>query len=317
MAFELDKKAMVAKARQQAELSLSQKRGQPNDNNNNNENDQTTRSHTNNTEFFKTANTAATNIASLSAQIFAKRAHHLQPAETAPSANGFVRFGVPIQLQNEETEGFLAIDIHDKNGVGKSLKINSTTSPSGTPVLRNTWILLPVAEDILKVQLKYQALGKTAEDLGFEPTSVLHYGQRFVICSLDDMQVIPSGNEEPNTVLLASEAKTPQSQAKRSGGQEVYFTPYSSQRTWWTPVHANPDYRLDMEYAPVKANTLFLIRHQITAMPLASTKIVCPNDFGAEFEVFANRITRVQVRNGNALETAANFWQVVTSDAKK
>lgn len=314
MAFDLDKKAMVAKARQQAELSVSQKRGQqqPVD-----DEVDDTRGHTNSAEFFKTANSAATNIASLSAQIFAKRGHHLQPAQIAPSTNGFVRFGVPIQLQNDETQGFLSIDIHDKTGVGKSLKINSTTSLSGTPVIRNTWILLPVAEDILNVQLKYQALGKTAEDLGFEPTSVLHYGQRFVICSVDDMQVVPSATEEPNTVLLASEAKTPQSQAKRSEGQEVYFTPYASQKTWWTPVHANPDYRIDMEYSPVKANTSFLIRHQITATPLASTKMSYPNDFGAEYEVCANRFTRVRVRNCNALETAANFWQVVTSEAKK
>jgi hypothetical protein len=317
MAFELDKKAMVAKARQQAELThTSKSRSIRNDEGaagagaSANE----TRSNISSTEFFKMANTAATNIASLSAQIFAKRQHHLQETQLATSCNGFVRFGVPIMLQNEETQGTLAVDIHDKSGAGKNLKIVATTSSSLKPTLRNTWIILPVAEDILNVQLKYKALGKTVEDLGYEPTSILHYGQRFVICSLDDMQVVPGPNEEPNTLLLASEARTPQTQAKRSTGQEVYYTPYASQKTWWTAVHANPDFRLDMEYAPVKANTLFLVRHQITAVPLASTKVGYPNDFGAEYEVCAHRHTRVQVRNGNALETPANFWQVVTAD---
>ena len=312
MAFDLDKKAMISKARQQAELSLTAKKGATA--NDEIQSNTSHNSHVNSAEFFKTANTAATNVASLSAQIFAKRAHHLQPAQLGPSANGFIRFGVPIQLQNEETQGVLAVDIHDKTGAGKNVKIVSTTSPSTQPTIRNTWMLLPVPEDIMNVQMRYEALGKTAEDLGFEPTSVLHYGQRFVICSLEEMQAVASAHDEPNTVLLASESKTPQTQAKRSGGQEVYYTPFSSQKTWWTAVHANPDFRIDMEYSPVKANTLFLIRHQITAVPLASCKVGYPNDFGAEFEVCAHRFTRVRVRNGNALETAANFWQVLVDD---
>lgn len=314
MAFDLDKKAMINKARQQAELSLSSTGAA---NANNSATSSSSQPPVNSTEFFKTANTAATNIASLSAQIFAKRAHHLQPARLGPSANGYVRFGVPIQLQNEETQGVLAVDIHDKSGSGKNLKIvATTTSPSTiTPTIRNTWILLPVPEDILNVTMRYEALGKSAQELGFEPISVLHYGQRFVICSLDEMQAVPSAHEEPNTVLLASESKTPQTQAKRSGGQEVYYTPFASQKTWWTAVYGNPDFRLDMEYTPVKANSLFVIRHQITAVPLASCKIGYPNDFGAEFEVCAHRFTRVRVRNGNALETAANFWQVLVDNS--
>ncbi len=270
--------------------------------------------------FFKFASTAATNVATLSAQIVAKRDHHLQPTKLGTAFEGCVPFGVPVMLQNVETQGLLSIDLHDRQGVAKHMKIVTTTSSStsGTaPVLRNTWVLLPVQEDLEAIRMRYSMLRSVGAGAGggalpeTDPSLVLHYGQRFVVCSTESMALPAQHGEEPGCVFLASEARTASSQAKRSNAQETYYTPFASQKAWWTAVHAHPDFRQDMEFTPVKADAMFLIRHQLTATPLASTKTPYPNDFGAEYEVCAHRHLRMQVKNGHSLETDANFWTVV------
>lgn len=331
IAFELDRKAMVAKAREQAAMSISSNNrsvaGGGDDTSAAAQADGGGRAPS---QFLKsTVMTAATSAAGLSAQIMAKRDHHLQPTALGDTLAGCIQFGVPIQLHNAETDGLLSIDIQAKSGHGTNLKIVATTSSAAAakPVLRNSWYLLPVQEDIDLVRSRcaeQQAVAASAggaappssSSSAMDPSRVLHYGQRFVVCSMDDMCVpAASHSDAPGPVFLASEAKTPQSQAKRSPGQEVYFTPNASQKCWWSAVYSNAEFRPDMEFTPAKAGSFFLLRHHMTSTPLASTKTMAPNDFGAEYEVCGHRFLRIRVRNGNALETEANLWCVKTSDS--
>jgi hypothetical protein len=256
--------------------------------------------------------------AALAHQILTKRAHHNQPTVLGgPSPDGFIRFGVPIMLQCAETQGFLSVDLHDRTGAGAKVRVAATTSERVTaPILRSTWVLLPVEDDEAEMA-EYAKRGEL---------DILHYGQKFFIRGLDDLTLAATGAPatptssggaalgEPEPLYLASTRKTPQTQSARSGNQDAYFTPVPSQEAWWVCTYAHPEYRLDMDLAPVRANqSVLVLKHHITGVPLASPKVPHPNDFGADWEVSCNRYLRMQVRSGATLETEANLWAVATA----
>lgn len=234
------------------------------------------------------------NGALLSQKIVAKVRQHKTRTQlfTLPQ-DGILRFGAPIMLQNAETEGFLSVDIDDKASTSSGWRYTCTTAPSEHPMLRNTWVLLPVpsADDAF-----WDAKGET---------DVIHYGQKFVIQSVADLTNPP--------IYLSSELKSPSSFSKVSSNQEAYFSEAGAQAALWCFAFGNPEFRLEMEGQPVKANSVLFVTHTTTNTPLASTKARYVNDFGPEYEVCCNRFRAFAAKHGTAPEVKANMWAAVTA----
>lgn len=233
----------------------------------------------------------------LSQQIVAKVQQHRKTATLASAqADGFLRFGVPVMLQNAETECFLSTDTDDKSSAPGGFKIACTTAPAKNPMVRNTWILLPVpsADDDF-----WASKGEG---------DVVHYGQKFLISSLEQLADTP--------LYLSSELKSPNTLSKITKNQEVYFSAAGGQQAMWTAQFGHLEYRPDMEGQPVKANCVLVLKHVLTNMPLASTKAKYGNDFGMEWEVCANKFQIMNTKHGNAPEQKANLWAFVTAPAQ-
>lgn len=234
--------------------------------------------------------------ATMSQRILSKVRHHKQSTELQRlRADGLLRFGEALAIQNAETKGCVSIDLDDSQPLGTGTRYGCTTAACPTPVLRSTWKLVPVPskEDVL-----------LPED---RDPAVVHYGQRFVIESVDGL------GDEP--VYLSSQQKTPSSLSKVSNNQDAYFCTSGGQTAVWTALFAHPDYRMDMEGKPVKGNGLVLLKHVLTNTPLASTKARVANDFGAEYEVCCHRYLTVQAKGGNAPEQPSNLFAFVTAPA--
>jgi hypothetical protein len=237
--------------------------------------------------------------ATLSQRILAKVRHHRQRVELQDApADGYLRFHRPIALQNADTQGCLATDLDDKSLVGAETRFAATTATLDEPQLRSSWILLPVPSN---------------EDAFIDPASdpeVVHYGQRFVIQSLDNLR------DEP--LFLSSGPKTHTNLSRVTSNQDVFFTEKGGRNAIWFAVHANGEFRQDMTGKPIKANALVLLNHQATNTPLASTSTArVANDFGAEYEVCASRILAVRSKSGSAPELPANLWAFVTAPLEK
>jgi hypothetical protein len=241
---------------------------------------------------------ARENGSTLSQGILAKVKHHRQEVDLQqPHPDGFLRFGVPVALQNADTNGCLATDLDDKSCADGDDRFACTTTRVTKPQLRAAWVMLPVPS-------KDDAF--IAEDA--DP-DVVHYGQRFVIQTSNGLA------NEP--LFLSSTNKTHTSLSRVTSNQDVFLSANGGQKALWAAMHANAEYRPDMVGKPVKANSLLILVHQGTNVPLASTSGArVSNDFGAEFEVCCHRYLKVQSKSGNAPEQAANLWAAVTAPAE-
>jgi hypothetical protein len=230
----------------------------------------------------------------LSQRILMKAKHHRQPVELQPlPADGLLRFFMPIMLQSAETEGFVSIDMDDHTTAGTEVKYACTTAPAPSPTLRNSWIMIPVPshEDAV--------FADRGED------DVVHYGQRFVLQSVDTLT--------DGTIFLSSQHKSPLTLSKVTRNQEAFFSAAGGQQALWTVMYANSEYRPDMEGQAVKANALVMLRHQLTNIPLASPSARYGNDFGMEFEVCCNRFLKIHAKGGQSTEMPPNLWALVTA----
>lgn len=234
----------------------------------------------------------------LSQRILAKVQHHNQDVELqVVSEDGYLRYGQPLAIQNADTQGCLAADTDDKQQVGTETRYACTTTRTTTPKLRSSWILVPVPSD---------------QDALLNPNAdpnIVHYGQRFVIQSLEGLH--------PEPLFVTSSQKNHLTLSRVTNNQDVFLTKRGGQAAIWSAVYANPEYRPDMEGKPVKANALVILRHQLTNMPLASSAAAkLANDFGAEFEVCCHRYLTSHSKGGNAPEQPANLWALVTAPAE-
>lgn len=228
----------------------------------------------------------------LSQRITSKVRAHNTPCELAPAhPDGFLRFKAPFMLQNAETEGFLSLDIDDRVEGPYGWRIIPTTVPQKRPVLRSTFVIMPVPSD---------------DDPFFASrgeSDIVHYGQRFVIQTHPDLL--------ENPMYLCSARKTPETKSRVSGNQFVYLAEEGGQAALWCFDYSSAEYRGDMEGQCVKSDALVVCRHTPTSIPLASARERYANDFGAEWEVCAHRYQRYASKAGNAPEEKPCFWGIV------
>mgnify|MGYP001585751912 FL=1 len=239
--------------------------------------------------------------ATLGQQILAKVKAHKAPVPLTPlAADGLLHLGAAVVIQNAGTDGLLSTDLDDSATIGYMTKFAVTTAKASGPMARNVFVL---------------------ENDGAAPDDIIRYGQRLRIRAHPALSM-PAGaaaaapDVASSPLYLASMLKSPVSFSKVSRNHEVFLVQDSGSITNWIFQYANPEFRLEMEGQPVKANALVVLLHVNTNAPLASTVADhYTNDFGVECETCCHRYFAKQVRGGKAPELPANLWALVTAPA--
>lgn len=220
----------------------------------------------------------------LSQQILAKVQQHTVPCALG-QLDSVLQYGSPFMLQNASSNGTLAIDMDDRILGPLGWKVNCSTTSAHSPVLRNSWVIMPGPS--------------TGNKIG-DPVC---YGNKVLICSVPELADPP--------VVLASEMKTPQSCSKFSKNQEVYFTPNIGIGSLWSFEYANPEYRQDVEGQPINPTSAVVLKHVATNNLLAATNFHFTNDFGSENEVCCARLQVFASKSRTAPERPENYWHIV------
>ena len=222
--------------------------------------------------------------------------------------DGTLTTGHYFMLRNQKTNGFMVLDIDDKN-INYKAAFAVTTSPLMT---------FSCPRSMFKFE-KYNPdkhFNCVPEN---EPSSE--------ICYHDKIRIVahPSVYEVP--LYLFSPLISPFSYSRFSRNQEVLISSEESFFNCWTVEHIDPSKRLDVQGQPVPSNEPFLIRHDQTGKLLSSDLIDYFNDFGHEYEMCANnylpygryqkilpakmkedKVSEVQC---NRVERPENIWEVV------
>ena len=213
----------------------------------------------------------------LSQQIRGKLRQHKTAVQLEPPGDGFLKKGQLVVIQSVETEAFLSTDLDDELTARPHQKFAVTTAMSPEPMLRNTWIVetLPHDDD------EYWA--------GVGEGHLIHYSQKV------RFRLNPMLQKGEKPMYLASERLTPACHSKVTQQQEVSIADHGNFLLAWSFVYANPEFRFEMEGQPIKTNSIVVISHCSTSVNLASHKKSQLNDFGAEWEVFANKYVMIEL----------------------
>lgn len=185
-----------------------------------------------------------------------RRQLNLKPVENVSTTpDGVVRLGDVCMMYNLLTEGYLATNLSDK--------LTMTTTWIASPCARNTFQVVRYQDknDILPVAV---------------PDDVLRYGQKIQFVSNPELAGGP--------YYVQSQRTSHSSYAKYSKHQELDMTAKSVWNTVWQVVFPDPQYRDEMEGAPVKIHVPVLLRHCNTNQYMATDKIAYRNEFGSEWE---------------------------------
>ncbi|KAG5495512.1 hypothetical protein GH5_03174 [Leishmania sp. Ghana 2012 LV757] len=228
------------------------------------------------------------------AHTLAKIRHHNAPHAIARIAeDGYLRFYVPLMLQNAHTRGFLSVDLDDRKTTPTGWQIACSTAPAEEATSRCTVVLVPAAMP----QTDSFPIPEDEADM-------VHYGQPFYLMTVRELC------EDP--LFLMSEFITPGCASLVTQKlQHTYFSPDGgSAAAMWCIEDANPAYQEDVRDHPVKADDVIRIRHNMTAAPLASLKEVF-NDFGAQFEVGCGRLTTLATKKRGGPPAPENLWMFI------
>ncbi|KAG5494754.1 hypothetical protein JIQ42_02369 [Leishmania sp. Namibia] len=229
------------------------------------------------------------------AHTLAKIRHHNAPHAIARIAeDGYLRFYVPLMLQNAHTRGFLSVDLDDRKTTPTGWQIACSTAPAEEATSRCTVVLVPAA-------MPQTDSFPIPED----EAEMVHYGQPFYLMTVRELC------EDP--LFLMSELITPGCASLVTQKlQHTYFSPDGgSAAAMWYIEDANPAYQEDVRDHPVKADDVIRIRHNMTSAPLASLKEVFFNDFGAQFEVGCGRLTALATKKRGGPPAPENLWMFI------
>ncbi|GET91543.1 calpain-like cysteine peptidase, putative [Leishmania tarentolae] len=229
------------------------------------------------------------------AHMMAKIRHHNAPHSIAPIAeDGYLRFYVPLMLQNAHTCGFLSVDLDDRKATPTGWQVECSTAPAEEATSRCTVVLTPAA-------MPQTDSFPIPED----EADIVHYGQPFYLMTVRELC------EDP--LFLMSEFITPGCASPVTQKlQHTYFSPDGgSAEAMWCIEDANPAFQEDMRDHPVKADDVIRIRHNMTAAPLASLREVFYNDFGAQFELGCGRLTTLATKRRGGPPALENLWMFI------
>lgn len=228
---------------------------------------------------------------SLTNKMDRKYKNHTTPVSLVQQRESpYVQFGEPTLIFNEDTNGFLSVDLDNKLHSIKE-RYGVSTASSSNPLRRNTFSFVKYeSEQSLQIY-----------DFESNPNTV-HFGQ-LVHIKLFDSEIY-----DGKDLFLRSERVTPSTSAPiTTTGQEVSVEVVADYSSVWKIVHRDQRLRLDYEGTPVKGNTPICLVHAQTGEFLASqSKVRIVNDFGGEFEVCGKTI-----RDSHKAETISNSFYIV------
>lgn len=226
----------------------------------------------------------------LTQTILAKVQHHITPTTLDTPTDKYLHYGTQYMLQSAGTNGVLSVDMDDRHLGALGWKVVGSTALATSSVIRNTWMLVP-------------ASGDAAEG------GIVRYGEKLLLVCVPALASPP--------VCLASEMKSPQSCARLSSNQEVYFSPNGGSACFWSVQFGNAEFREDVVGEPVCRDSLVVLRHQATANFLGSSEQYrFTNDFGSECELFCAKIQLFASKLGKAPEQKENLWLFVANEAQ-
>ena len=224
------------------------------------------------------------------------------------SFNGVLTTGHYFMLRNHKTNGFMVLDIDDKN-INYNAAFAVTTSPLMTFACPRSMFKFEKYDSIKH----YNCLPES------QPVDQ--------VCFHDKIRIVchPSVYESP--LYLFSPLISPFSYSRFSRNQEVLISSEENFFNCWTIEHIDPSKRLEVQGQPVPSNEPFLIRHDQTGKLLSSDLIDYFNDFGHEYEMCCNnylpygryqkilpfdmkedKVSEVQC---NRIEKPENIWSVI------
>jgi len=223
---------------------------------------------------------------------------------------GYLTTGHYTMFKNHKTNGYMVLDIDDKN-INYKAAFAVTTSP-----LMN----FSCPRSLFKFEKYTPNKNFNCVPDSQPPSPVCFHEKIRIVCH-------PLVYEAP--LYLFSPLISPLSYSRFSRNQEVLISSEESFFNCWTIEHINPEKRLQVEGQPVPSNEPFLIRHDQTGKLLSSNLIDYFNDFGHEYEICADhylpygryqkilpfdmkedKISEVQC---NRIEKIENIWSVVDS----
>jgi hypothetical protein len=199
----------------------------------------------------------------------AKYAGMLARVDLTPFSSGTLTTGHYFMFKNKKTNGFMVMDVDDRNPQYKAA-FGCTTSP-----LMN----FPCPRSLFKIE-KYNDDKNLNSFPEPQPESSVCYNDKIVIVAY------PSAYDFP--LYLFSPLVGPFAYSRFSRNQEVLFSSEESFYNCWTIEHVDPIKRFEVMGQPVRVDQPFLIRHFQTGKLLGSDLIDYNNDYGHEFEMCAN-----------------------------
>ena len=237
-----------------------------------------------------------------------KYATLLKKIPLEPFNNSILTTGHYFMLRNHKTNGFMVLDIDDKN-INYDAAFAVTTSPL-------------MSFSCPRSMFKFEKYGpiKHYNCLPEQhPVDEVHYHEKIrIVCH-------PSVYESP--LYLFSPLISPFSYSRFSRNQEVLISSEENFFNCWTLEHVDPNKRLEVQGQPIPSNEPFLIRHDQTGKLLSSDLIDYFNDFGHEYEICANnylpfgryqKILPYDMKEDNVaevqcnrIEKPENIWSVI------
>ena len=209
-----------------------------------------------------------------------KMAVALKPVTLSNASGRALKYGDIIMLQNGATHGVLSTDADELERVWRngSKVLQSTTSSlpkyTDTAFARNSFVIAPPTLN----------KKKSASTPTMAVGDVLHYGQPFSLC------IHSALNDTP--FYLHSEIVSHLSSADRSRDQMVVFHPKKSSGTNWKFMAGDHELRVEHDTTPIaihqNGHSEVIVQHCNTCSLLASDKIECGTDFGAEYQTSCN-----------------------------
>lgn len=207
----------------------------------------------------------------LSTQIQKLLNKSLQEVQLTFAPDGFLKFGDNIMMYSVATEGVASVDLSTEIvSLDKSYAVTTSTLTQA-PVARNVFTIEPYRQ------------GQVGDKL-----------------RLGDSFRLRCSDKIAEGAYLASQPKSMQSFAKRSGYQEMYVTTSNmTADTVFKAVFKEIDRRFEMEGEPVPANAELVLVHVATGTALYSSKTFAQlNDFGSEFEFSGHSNVSIKKKQG-------------------
>jgi len=193
------------------------------------------------------------------------------------SRDGLLRSGDSLMLRNKKTNGFLVMDIGDKQlGVDEAYMLTTCKENPG-PMTRSVFVI------------------KRAEEVDiFGSDNIIRYGQK--------VKIEANPYVFRKTLFVSSTPLGPQVYSPVTRHQEASMHTKASYNGTWIIDSVDPTFRFETQGEPVKASDPILIRHCPTQHYLASDNKRYANDFGGENEVCTHSFAQQKKTQNLALE---------------